>query len=230
MSRRTFGTIIQIGDVLVSEDIVREYFACDYEKCRGCCCVIGDSGAPLEEREAELIERHYDEVSPYMTGEGRNAVEKDGFFQIDRDGDMVSPTISSPHLVEGLDCIPGTDGLVGTPGLEDCAFIRYEQGDDGRPVCLCAVEKCFLAGKCTFRKPASCWLYPIRVSRLGNGTSALNLHRWSICSDAFEKGKREGIRAYRFLKEPLTEVFGEDFYEALDTAARHILREEDNQS
>ena len=37
-----FGTIIQIGDILVSEDVVLEYFACDYGRCKGCCCVIGD--------------------------------------------------------------------------------------------------------------------------------------------------------------------------------------------
>ena len=33
------GTIIQIDDCLVSEEILTEYFACDYEKCKGCCCV-----------------------------------------------------------------------------------------------------------------------------------------------------------------------------------------------
>ena len=53
------GTIIQIDDCLVSEEILTEYFACDYEKCKGCCCVIGDSGAPLEECEAEAIEKNY---------------------------------------------------------------------------------------------------------------------------------------------------------------------------
>ena len=53
------GTIIEIDDCLVSEEILTEYFACDYEKCKGCCCVIGDSGAPMEECEAEAIEKNY---------------------------------------------------------------------------------------------------------------------------------------------------------------------------
>ena len=48
------GTIIEIDDCLVSEEILTEYFACDYEKCKGCCCGIGDSGAPMEECEAEV--------------------------------------------------------------------------------------------------------------------------------------------------------------------------------
>ena len=59
MGREDFGTIIQIGDILVSEEVVTEYFACDYEKCRGCCCVHGDSGAPLREEETEELEKHY---------------------------------------------------------------------------------------------------------------------------------------------------------------------------
>ena len=60
------------------------------------------------------------------------------------------------------------------------------------------------------------------MSTLGNGTRALNLHRWEICKDAFEKGKREGIRVYQFLKEPIERYFGEDFYRALDEAAGMI--------
>ena len=60
------GTIIQIDDCLVSEEILTEYFACDYEKCKGCCCVIGDSGAPLEECEAEAIEKNYKIFSHYF--------------------------------------------------------------------------------------------------------------------------------------------------------------------
>ena len=65
------GTIIQIDDCLISEEIFTEYFACDYEKCKGCCCVIGDSGAPMEECEAEAIEKNYHIFSPIMSEEGR---------------------------------------------------------------------------------------------------------------------------------------------------------------
>ena len=60
MTKSAFGTIIQIGDCLVSEEVVAEYFACDYGRCRGCCCVVGDSGAPLQESEAEELERNLD--------------------------------------------------------------------------------------------------------------------------------------------------------------------------
>lgn len=218
MRDRRFGTIIQIGDVLVSEEIVTEFFACDYDQCRGCCCVIGDGGAPMREEETEALERHYPVYAPLMTPEGREAAERSGFFEIDRDGDIVTPTVRTPHRVEGLTSIPGSDGTVGTAGLEDCAYCLYEDGN-----VLCAVERCYFEGKIPFRKPVSCWLYPIRVTKMPGGGEALNYHRWSICADAVERGKKEGIRVYQFLREPLEQLYGKEFYDMLDAAARHIL-------
>lgn len=191
MGKGKFGTIVQIGDILVSEDVVTEYFACDYGKCRGACCIIGDSGAPMEEDETDLVEREYPEFKDLMRPQGREAAEKKGFFEIDRDGDIVTP------LVEGS-C--------------ECAYCHF--GPDGE--CLCAIEMRGL------KKPVACSLYPIRVTRLTGGGLALNLHRWEICTDAFEKGRREHIRVYEFLRKPLTERFGEEFYEALSAAAKHL--------
>ena len=153
-----------------------------------------------------------------MTPEGREAAEKAGFFEIDREGDLVTPTVKIPHRVEGLTSIPGSDGTVGTTGLEDCAYCLYENGN-----VMCAVERCFFQGKIPFRKPVSCWLYPIRITKLPGGGEALNYHRWSICADAVAKGKEEGIRVYQFLREPLEFLYGKEFWEMLDAAARHIL-------
>ena len=61
------GTIIQIGDILVSEDVVAEYFACDYPVCKGVCCIEGDAGAPLDESELPALERDYPKYSVEMT-------------------------------------------------------------------------------------------------------------------------------------------------------------------
>ena len=185
-----FGTIIQIGDVLVSEDVVSEFFACDYPVCKGACCIVGDSGAPLEEGEIDSIEADYPAFSHLLTEEGRAAAEASGFFAVDLENDLVTPLAA---------------------GSEACAYCCFE-GEN----CLCAIEKAGL------RKPVSCSLYPIRVTKLTGGGLALNLHRWKICECAYEKGRREGMRVYQFLKKPLTERFGADFYEALDAAARHV--------
>ncbi|MBO6160706.1 MAG: DUF3109 family protein [Bacteroidales bacterium] len=196
MGKGKFGTIIQIGDILVSEDVVTEYFACDYAVCKGACCIVGDSGAPLDESELEGLERDYPAYRELMTPEGRAAVDEKGFFEIDRENDIVTPLM--PPAPGSSDC--------------PCAFCHF--GTAGE--CLCAIE---MAGKV---KPASCSLYPIRITRLTGGGLALNVHHWDICKPAFEKGRRERVLVYQFLKKPLTKSFGEDFYEALDAAAKHL--------
>ena len=188
------GTIIQIGDILVSEDVVSEYFCCDYAACKGVCCIGGDAGAPLDESELPGLEREYPVYSVEMTDVGRDAVALNGFFEIDPEGDLVTPLV---------------------PGSGVCAFARLR--DDGS--CLCTIEACGC------RKPASCSLYPVRVKKFRSGGIGLNLHKWDICRSAFEKGRREGIRAYQFLKGPLTDAFGEEFYEALCAAAEHVNAE-----
>ena len=40
--------MIQIGDVVVSFDVLREKFLCDLDACQGICCIEGDAGAPVE--------------------------------------------------------------------------------------------------------------------------------------------------------------------------------------
>ena len=187
-----FGTIIQIGDILVSEDVIMDFFACDYPVCRGACCIEGDSGAPLEEHEPGRIEMDYPKFSPLMRQQGRDAVDAKGFFEIDVEGDMVTPLVT---------------------GSCECAFCHF--GPSGE--CLCAIEKCGLV------KPVSCSLYPIRVTKLTGGGVALNVHHWDICKPAFEKGRREGIRVYQFLRNVLTGTYGKEFYEALEAAAGHLL-------
>ena len=73
-----YPAIIQIDDCLISSEIFTEFFACDYEKCKGCCCVIGDSGAPLEDCEVAAIERNYAVFSPLMSEKGRKTVSETG--------------------------------------------------------------------------------------------------------------------------------------------------------
>jgi len=200
--RRTddsYPGLIGIGDIIVSSDIVTEYFVCDYDICGGACCVIGDSGAPLDESELEELEKLYPVYSKTMSEEGQKVVSSVGFFEIDRDGDIVTPLIGNS---------------------EECAYCtRDEKGN-----CLCAIEKEYCRGQYTsFKKPLSCELYPIRVKQFPDGTKALNLHRWDICSCAFKLGREKGVRVYQFLKVPLTRAFGEEFYSALETAAKKIL-------
>lgn len=189
-------SIIQIGDILVSSEVLTEHFCCDYEVCRGACCIIGDSGAPLQESETAELERNYPRYEAWMSVEGRQKVESDGFFEIDVDGDLVTPLLH---------------------GSEECAFTRFE-GEN----CFCAIERAHCAGRCPFVKPISCRLYPIRASVLRNGLTALNLHRWEICRCAFEKGRKERVPVYKFLREPLIDAYGQPFYDELCEVAAAV--------
>lgn len=206
--------IIQIGDILVSSSIITEYFCCDYQKCKGVCCVIGDSGAPMEAGEDAQIENNYSAISRLMCEEGRKRVTKTGFFKIDRDGDIVTPLMKNVSY----DLDPAEGGCLGDAADQPCAYACFESCG-----CLCSIEKAYNKGECSFVKPISCRLYPIRVSQFSNDTKALNLHQWEICKDAFEKGKKDGIRVYQFLEQPLIAAFGEDFYSQLSVAAKMLL-------
>lgn len=185
-------SIIEIDNILVSSAILTEKFLCDYTKCHGGCCIIGDSGAPLSESECNYLKGEFNKISKYLRPEGIRSIEEQGPFVTDLDGDLVTP------LVAG----------------EECVYARFDKEDN----CFCAIEVAHNAGESTLRKPISCWLYPIRISKLSNGMVALNLHEWRICLDAFVKGENEGIPVYKFLRDPLIFAFGEDFYSQLEIA------------
>ena len=201
--------MISIDDILVSDEILTEYFACDYAVCKGACCVIGESGAPLAEGEDQQLETAWPAFSPLLTETGKAAVAAKGFFEIDRDGDKVTPLMEmAPEARKAT----GNKTLCETAD-NPCAYTFFEEGN-----CLCAVERTYITGGCKFKKPISCRLYPIREVTFSDGSKALNLHRWSLCKEAFEKGKKEGIKVYQFLKEPIIDAYGADFYAQLSVA------------
>ena len=190
--------ILQVGDVLLSPDIITEYFCCDYEKCKGACCIEGDAGAQVTLEEISEIENSLDEVWDELSASAQTVIDKQGVAYSDRDGDLVTSIV----------------------GGRDCVFTCYENGS-----CLCALEKAFIQGKTTFCKPISCSLYPIREKQFSNGMIGLNYHRWEVCKDAVIKGKNNNIRVYEFLKEPLTRRFGSQWYDELQELAKTVLTE-----
>ncbi len=191
--------MIEIDDKIVSLDLLRECFLCDLPRCKGLCCVEGNAGAPLEAEEVELLKAEYEHYKPYLTGEGIAAIEQQGFMVPDEEGDLTTP------LVNGA----------------QCAYAYTENG-----ITLCAVERAYREGRCGFRKPISCHLYPIRVVRFSNGTLGLNYHRWEVCRPAVACGRKAGIPVYKALREPIIRRFGEEFYKALE-AAEEYLREQE---
>ncbi|MCK5730315.1 MAG: DUF3109 family protein, partial [Draconibacterium sp.] len=39
--------MIEIGRTIISRDVFEKHFVCNILKCKGACCIEGDSGAPL---------------------------------------------------------------------------------------------------------------------------------------------------------------------------------------
>ena len=197
MNNQKVPPIFQVGDVLISSDIITKNFCCDLEKCKGFCCVEGDSGAPLTMEEIAEIEDCLDAVWNDMAASAQAVVDRQGVAYTDQEGDLVT------SIVNGKDCV----------------FTCYDNGN-----CLCALEKACRAGKTSFMKPISCSLYPIRAKRFDNGMIGLNYHQWDVCRDAVALGKRLDMPVYQFLKEPLIRCFGEEWYAELETLAHEILQ------
>ena len=189
--------IIQVGDVLVSPDIITETFCCDLDACKGVCCVEGEAGAPVDLDEIAAIEDSLDTVWPQMSAGAQAVVDRQGVAYGDPEGDLVT------SIVDGRDCV----------------FTCHEGG-----CCLCLLEKAYRAGLTEFCKPVSCALYPIREKRLGNGLVGLNYHKWSVCAPARSKGAELGLRVYEFLKEPLVRRFGQAWYDELAAVAAELRK------
>ena len=187
-----------IKDTLISLDLIERFFVCDLSVCKGQCCIDGDAGAPLLENERCEIDKNIDKILPLLTPGGQKAIKEGGSAYYDSDGDLVT------SLVEGC----------------NCAFTTFTP--DG--TCLCALEKGYREGILPDLKPSSCFLYPVRLHKVGNMT-ALNLHRWKICKCAEKNGEKLGIRAYQFLKVPLIKKFGEEWYEELERVAQEWLKQ-----
>lgn len=191
--------MIVIDDKIVSRDLFTEYFLCNYSKCRGICCVEGESGAPLTKEEVPLIQELLPEVMPLLTEQAQHVIQKKGVSYVDEGGDVVT------SLVDGGQCV----------------FAHFDENRN----CLCAFEMLYRQGITSFPKPISCHLYPIRLHRYAHAT-ALNYDRWDICKAAVVKGRRKGVLVYQALQEPLTRAFGESFYKELEACAKLLKSQE----
>ena len=189
--------MIQIGETLVSLDLIEHYFLCDINKCKGACCIEGDSGAPLEQAEVAEMEKVLPYVWDDLSPAAQEVIKKQGVSYVDEDGDLVSSIVNN----------------------KDCVFTCY----DKQQTCMCAIEKAHRAGLVDFYKPISCHLYPVRITKYDT-FDAINIHRWDICRIAEVAGRRAKLRAFRFLKTPLVRKYGEAWYKELEEIGEAWLK------
>ena len=190
--------MIQVGDVILSDDIFEEHFICDLSKCKGSCCVEGDAGAPLEADEIEKINSILPEIWNDLSPLAQSLINTQGISYTDYDGEQVTSIING----------------------RECVFTYTDE--DG--IVKCAIEKAHREGRIDVRKPISCHLYPIRVMKY-KGYTALNYSRWSICKPAIALGKSQDVKIYQFLKEPLIRAYGEEWYQEVCEAAALLEQE-----
>lgn len=188
--------MLRIGSYIFSLDLLEKKFICDLPMCLGNCCKYGDSGAPLEPDEAIILEEIKDIVWQYLHQSGRSAIEEKGTSMKDFEGDIVTPLI----------------------GNDECAYTIVDKN-----IFMCGIEKAWSEGKINFRKPVSCHLFPVRMKKYSDFT-AVNLEEWSICLAARDRGRREGVYAYEFLKEPLIRAIGKEVYDQLCIAAVELRK------
>lgn len=188
--------MLRIDDTLISLDLIDKNFCCHLDKCKGICCVKGDSGAPLDKMEVEILPSIIDKIKPYLRPEGIEAIEKQGTHVIDSDHETVTPLING----------------------EECAYTIFENG-----IAKCAIEKAWIEKKIDFQKPVSCHLYPIRVKQY-DSFAAVNYDKWDICQPARILGDRKGIPVYQFVKDALIRKFGENWFRQLEIAAKEIAK------
>ena len=182
----------------MADAVVKKHFACNLEACKGACCVEGDFGAPLTEDEILTIEQILNKVTPYLSDKSRKVIQEKGFSTYNEEADT-----------QETELMP--DGA--------CVFMGRE--DNG--ITFCGIEKAYYDGKVEFKKPISCHLYPIRVSKnKQTGFQALNYDKWDICNAACARGDKEQIKIYEFAKEALIRAYGEEFYEELEAAAEKV--------
>lgn len=186
--------MIIIQNVLVSEEVLNAYFACDLQACRGACCWEGDYGAPLEDHELDELDQMGKKVFHLLPLESQQVMQ-----------------------ATGASCYYSGPKKWGTSLRADgaCIFMLTDQAG----IATCALEKYRQEGLISGHKPQSCHLYPIRV--VWQGTfETLHYDRWDICSPACSCGERERIPLVSFVREGLIRRYGEEFYQTLNEIAQ----------
>lgn len=190
--------MIIIDNLLISEDIIDEQFVCNLSACKGACCVAGDAGAPLEKDEIETLQQEIENIKPFLTKEGIQAINEQGVFVKDKEDRKYK--LKTPLMKGGA-----------------CAFTVFDKNKTAG----CGIEKAFEAGTTKFHKPISCHLYPIRITK-SKDMEMLNYDEWDICSAACTLGKQLKVPVYQFLKAPLIRKYGQEMYDTLEATAKHL--------
>ncbi|MFO8028992.1 MAG: DUF3109 family protein [Cyclonatronaceae bacterium] len=189
--------MFQVQHTIISDDIAIFRFACDLQRCKGGCCVIGDAGAPVTQKEIPVLNKAWKLLNGDLRQRAREVVRVEG---------LVRNSNKAPEL----NC---TDG-------EECVFVTYDRNG----VALCSIQKAWQEGRFNWPKPLSCHLFPVRIIKVGN-TEYLNLEYVpSLCGPACERGTAEGIYLSDFLEDALVRTYGGAWYTEFQRACGEVRK------
>ena len=175
---------INLDKYIIDDRIFDVKFSCDLTMCKGACCTIeGTDGAPLLEKEIPIMNKLVPKVLKYLPEKHKDIIARDGFYYKHDNTYAVS-----------------------TYNDNECVFSFYDE----KGVAKCAFQTAYFADEIEFKKPVSCYLFPIRV--YGKKRNILRYEKISECSDALDKGVMEDTTVFEFLKQPIVDEFGIDFY------------------
>ncbi len=186
--------MFRIGKSLVSEEILENNFHCNVSKCKGACCVEGIAGAPLENHEAKLLDKNFHKISKYLLPRAIKIIKSKGKYITLKSGKFETPLGAS----------------------KACVYVHFESNG----TLSCAIEKAYNKKEINFNKPISCHLYPIRVKEYSDFT-AVNYHKWDICSDACSLGNELKKPVFEFVKDALIKKFGKQWFLELEKIAKN---------
>lgn len=168
----------------IDDRLFTNKFCCNLEKCKGGCCTIRSRfGAPLAEVEIGIIEKVFKKVEAVMPERNLKVIREKGFWF--KEGEKI---------------------YLNNINDEDCVFSYIAEGGIAR----CVFETEYLKGEIEFKKPLSCELFPIRV--YGDERNVLRFEKMNECNDAVDKGIKENISVFEFLKNAIERAFGKDFF------------------
>jgi len=179
-------SVVSIGEVLVDRAVLDARFSCNLDLCHGACCVEGELGAPIDEPEASFLEASVEPLRTMLPERNLRYIRRHGCTEIYQ-GHLYTKTI---------------DG-------RECVFVCHENGK-----ALCAVETAWNQGLLGQTKPLSCRLFPIRV-RKKFGLDYLVYEQHAMCRDARRQGAEDDVRLIDYVKAPLVEKYGIDWYMSL---------------
>ncbi|HVO75952.1 MAG TPA: DUF3109 family protein [Ignavibacteriaceae bacterium] len=177
------SNLIPVEEVLINSEIAETRFSCDLKRCKGACCTLESHyGAPLQPEEIDKIKEILPAAIDYLPEEHKAVIEEKGFYEV-KQNDLFTRSFNN----------------------RACVFVYYEND-----IAKCSIEKAYLDGKINFKKPISCHLFPIRVSKFGG--DVLRMEHFNECAPALENGIKKDMKLIDFCAESLKRLYGKKWY------------------